>query len=160
MSLYCKYKYKPLAGLVVLLAKPKTGFCDHKRATHNESRLHNERRGKNDHCFARSINYDPSGNATCALECPFTQQFVYPVCRDLLEREIQTCMILDASILLDQVCCSSWMIFQMLRTPFWMTFCSQSSSERSKTLNPVSSSSKQFENNAFALGMASSGPLD
>ena len=25
MSLYCKYKYKPLAGLVVLLAKPKTG---------------------------------------------------------------------------------------------------------------------------------------
>ena len=55
MSLYCKYKYKPLAGLVVLLAKPKTGFCDHKRETHNESRLHNERRGKNDHCFARSI---------------------------------------------------------------------------------------------------------
>ena len=50
-----EYKYKPLAGLVVLLAKPRTGFCDHKPATHNESRLHNERRGKNDHCFARSI---------------------------------------------------------------------------------------------------------
>ena len=55
MSLYCKYKYMLLARLVVLLAKPKTGFCDHKRETHNESRLHNERRGKNDHCFARSI---------------------------------------------------------------------------------------------------------
>ena len=39
-----------------------------------------------------------------------------------------------------------------------MMFCSQSSSERSKTLNPVSSGSKQFVNNAFALGIASSGP--
>ena len=55
MSLYCKFKYKALAGIVVLLAKPKTGFRDHKHGTHNESRLHNERRGKNDHCFARSI---------------------------------------------------------------------------------------------------------
>ena len=50
---YCKYK--PLAGLVVLLAKLKTSVSCHKCTTHYESQLHNERRGKNDHCFARSI---------------------------------------------------------------------------------------------------------